>query len=66
MGTPVPQHTGFSLDPLRELEKTDAEKLFYNIRMPSHGREHFSESRVIVVIQAANLGEKKEPDATFC
>jgi len=31
-----------------------------------HGQEHFSESRVIIIIQAVNLGEKQEQEATFC
>lgn len=57
--TTVPPLTGLSSEPLQELENTDPGKLFYNTVMPRHRQEHFSESRVIVVIQAVNLGEKK-------
>ena len=62
----VSQHTAFSFDPPVEVKENSPRNLFKNTIIPDHGQEHFSESRIVVALQAVSLGAKQEQEATFC
>lgn len=61
----VSQHAGFRPHPLMALKENWPEDMICKHSHTWSWQEHFSESRVIVVISAINLGEKKKQEVTF-